>query len=42
LSLLAKGAKKIFARDTTGKKWSLPHRELRNLQFEVRSIRIGG
>jgi hypothetical protein len=40
LSLLVEGAKKIYAWDTTGKKWSLPRRDLRKLQKEVRSIKV--
>ena len=40
LSLLADDAKKIFAWDTTGKKWSLSRRELRKLQREVQSVMV--
>ncbi|WP_263355305.1 hypothetical protein [Acidicapsa acidisoli] len=40
LSLLKDGATKIYAWDTTGKKWSLPRRALRELQREVRNIKI--
>ena len=40
LSLLADDAKKIFAWDTTGKKWSLSRRELRKLQREVQSVKV--
>jgi hypothetical protein len=35
LSLLADGAKRIYAWDPTGKEWSLPRRALRKLQKEA-------
>jgi hypothetical protein len=40
LSLLTDGATKIYAWDTTGKKWLLPRRALRKLQREVQNVKV--
>lgn len=42
LSLLVNGAKKIYAWDSSGKKWALPRREFRKLQQEIRNGQSAG
>lgn len=42
LLLLVDGAKKIYAWDSSGKKWALPRRKFRRLQHEIRSGQSAG
>jgi hypothetical protein len=42
LSLLVDGAKRIYAWDSAGKKWSLPRRKFRKLQWEIQAAQEAG